>query len=188
MLSLTGLNQKSTYGLMVKRLRRCPLTAESAVRFRMGLPKKREANTSGVGFAFFVAPERNLRGNLLPSFVFASANLAEGFPLAGNGKFRKWLQAKSIWNLRGNLLPSFVNLPQGKFLPRDSRLRETANSAWGYGMITKSFWSPRGKRGLPSSVSLPQSRKTFFTKEHNSSAFLWVIRLTFPKSYYIIET
>ena len=74
---------------MVKRLRRCPLTAESAVRFRMGLPKKREANTSGVGFAFFVAPERNLRGNLLPSFVFASANLAEGFPLAGNGKFRK---------------------------------------------------------------------------------------------------
>ena len=69
MLSLTGLNQKSTYGLMVKRLRRCPLTAESAVRFRMGLPKKREANTSGVGFAFFVAPERNLRGNLLPSFV-----------------------------------------------------------------------------------------------------------------------
>ena len=25
---------------MVKRLRRCPLTAESAVRFRMGLPKK----------------------------------------------------------------------------------------------------------------------------------------------------
>ena len=75
---------------MVKRLRRCPLTAESAVRFRMGLPKKREANTSGVGFAFFVAPKRNLRGKLrLPSFVFASANLAEGFPLAGNGKFRK---------------------------------------------------------------------------------------------------
>ena len=94
MLSLTSLNQKSTYGLMVKRLRRCPLTAESAVRFRMGLPKKREANTSGVGFAFFVAPERNLRGK------------------------------------RG--LPSFVNLPQGKFLPRDSRLRETANSANDY--------------------------------------------------------
>ena len=75
---------------MVKRLRRCPLTAESAVRFRMGLPKKREANTSGVGFAFFVAPERNLRGKQgLPSFVFAPANLAEGLPLAGNGKFRK---------------------------------------------------------------------------------------------------
>ena len=103
-----------------------------------------------------------------------------------------------------------------RILPRGSRLRETANSAndykqkafgiyaanevyrrpsicrkansaWSYGMITKSFWSPRGKRGLPSSVSLPQSRKTFFTKEHNSSAFLWIIRLTFPKSYYIIE-
>ena len=79
---------------MVKRLRRCPLTAESAVRFRMGLPKKREANTSGVGFAFFVASERNLRGK------------------------------------RG--LPSFVNLPQGKFLPRGSRMRETANSANDY--------------------------------------------------------
>ena len=29
--------------------------------------------------------------------------------------------------------------------------------------------------------------RQFFTKEHNSSAFLWIIRLTFPKSYYIIE-
>ena len=255
MLSLTRLNQKSTYGLMVKRLRRCPLTAESAVRFRMGLPKKREANTSGVGFAFFVAPERNLRGKLC--------------------------------------LPSFVNLPQGKFLPRDSRLRETANSANDYKqkafeiyaatccrrssicrkanscrgapacgkrqipqmitnkkflestrqtrfavvrqfatrqipqmitikkhlkstrqttfavvrirvsescrgilscgkrqipqMITNKKYLERTRQSVSSSVSLPQSRKTFFTKEHNSSAFLWIIRLTFPKSYYIIE-
>ena len=31
-------------------------------------------------------------------------------------------------------------------------------------------------------------KNIFFTKEHNSSAFLWIIRLTFPKSYYIIET
>ena len=43
-----------------------------------------------VGVFFLVAPARNVRGKLrLPSFVFASANLAEGFPLAGNGKFRK---------------------------------------------------------------------------------------------------
>ena len=36
-------------GLMVKRLRRCPLTAESAVRFRMGLPKKNDIQ----GMSFF---------------------------------------------------------------------------------------------------------------------------------------
>ena len=76
---------------MVKRLRRCPLTAESAVRFRMGLPKKREANTSGVGFAFFVAPKRNLRGNKVAVVRIRVANLAEGFPHAGNGKFRMGL-------------------------------------------------------------------------------------------------
>ena len=143
MLSLTGLNQKSTYGLMVKRLRRCPLTAESAVRFRMGLPKKREANTSGVGFAFFVAPERNLRGNLLPSFVL---------------------------------------FPRQRILPRDSRLRETANSANDYKQ--KVF----GVRAATCFVVRQFAARQFFTKEHNSSAFLWIIRLTFPKSYYIIET
>ena len=75
---------------MVKRLRRCPLTAESAVRFRMGLPKKKTPTI--VGVFFFAAPARNVRGNLLPSFVFAPANLAEGFPLAGNGKFRMGLR------------------------------------------------------------------------------------------------
>ena len=42
-------------GLMVKRLRRCPLTAESAVRFRMGLPKK-ETTPLVVLFLFFSTP------------------------------------------------------------------------------------------------------------------------------------
>ena len=46
-------------GLMVKRLRRCPLTAESAVRFRMGLPKK-ETTPLVVLFLFFSTP---LSGN-----------------------------------------------------------------------------------------------------------------------------
>ena len=41
-------------GLMVKRLRRCPLTAESAVRFRMGLPKK--YSTTLCGAVFFCLP------------------------------------------------------------------------------------------------------------------------------------
>ena len=34
------LNKHFEYGLMVKRLRRRPLTAETGVRFPMGLPKK----------------------------------------------------------------------------------------------------------------------------------------------------
>ena len=73
---------------MVKRLRRCPLTAESAVRFRMGLPKKRNANTHW-RFAFLVAPKRNVRGNGVAVVRIRAANLAEGLPHAGNGKFRK---------------------------------------------------------------------------------------------------
>ena len=36
---------------MVKRLRRCPLTAKSAVRFRMGLPFPRQFVS---GFVFFI--------------------------------------------------------------------------------------------------------------------------------------
>ena len=65
--------------------------------------------------------------------------LAEGLPLAGNGNIPKTRNVKAwqiacpfSWrvirekSLRGNLLPSIVNLPQGKFLPRGSRLRETA--------------------------------------------------------------
>ena len=76
---------------MVKRLRRCPLTAESAVRFRMGLPKKRNANVCW-RFAFLVAPKRNVRGNRVAVVRIRVANLAEGLPLAGNGKFRMGLR------------------------------------------------------------------------------------------------
>lgn len=143
MLSLTGLNQKSTYGLMVKRLRRCPLTAESAVRFRMGLPKKREANTSGVGFAFFVAPERNLRGNLLPSFVFAPANLAEGFPHAGNGKFRM--------ELRYDYKKFLESARQTRFaVVRQFAARQIPQ------MITNKKYLERTRQSVSSFVNLPQ--------------------------------
>ncbi len=85
---------------MVKRLRRCPLTAESAVRFRMGLPKK-ETTPPVVLFLFFSTP---LRGNdaatCLPSFVFASANFAVVLRFTEVEKIRKSMQtetATSAW-------------------------------------------------------------------------------------------
>ena len=55
-------------GLMVKRLRRCPLTAESAVRFRMGLPKKIQHHLVWCCI-FLYAPKRNDAATCLPSFV-----------------------------------------------------------------------------------------------------------------------
>ena len=44
------------FGLMVKRLRRSPLKAESGVRVSVGLPNKLKANPFplGDGFAFIV--------------------------------------------------------------------------------------------------------------------------------------
>lgn len=143
MLSLTGLNQKSTYGLMVKRLRRCPLTAESAVRFRMGLPKKREANTSGVGFAFFVAPKRNVRGNKVAVVRIRVSESCRGIPACGKRQIPQMITSKK-------------------------HLKSTRQTMFA---VVRQF-----------------AARQFFTKEHNSSAFLWIIRLTFPKSYYIIET
>ena len=167
---------------MVKRLRRCPLTAESAVRFRMGLPKKREANTSGVGFAFFVAPERNLRGNLLPSFVL--------FPrqriLPRDSRLRETANSANDYKQKAFEIYAATccrrSYSRQRILPRDSRLRETANSANDYKQ--KVF----GVRAATCFVVRQFAARQFFTKEHNSSAFLWIIRLTFPKSYYIIET
>ena len=148
MLSLTGLNQKSTYGLMVKRLRRCPLTAESAVRFRMGLPKKRRQRLLA---SFFCSPckertrQRSCRRSysrqrILPrgSRLRETANSANDYKQKVFGTYAATCCRRSYSRQR--------------ILPRGSRMRETANSAWGYGMITKSFWSPRGKRGLPSFV------------------------------------
>ena len=171
MLSLTGLNQKSTYGLMVKRLRRCPLTAESAVRFRMGLPKKE--TPTHVGVSFFAAPARNVRGKLrLPSFVFASANLAEGLPLAGNGKFRMGLRYDYKKFLESARQTTFAVVRQfaARQIPQ---------------MITNKKYLERTRQLV--AVVRQFAARQFFTKEHNSSAFLWIIRLTFPKSYYIIE-
>ena len=79
---------------MVKRLRRCPLTAESAVRFRMGLPKKREANTSGVGFAFFVAPKRNVRGNGVAVVRIRASESCRGAPACGKRQIPQMITNK----------------------------------------------------------------------------------------------
>ena len=139
-------------GLMVKRLRRCPLTAESAVRFRMGLPKK-ETTPLVVLFLFFSTP---LRGNdaatCLPSFVnLRKQILAEELRFTKVKSFRKSMQtetATSAWGYillrcvkrRGNLLPTFVNLRKqilavGSHRPHlyfpISYIWETATSAWG---------------------------------------------------------
>ena len=93
-------------GLMVKRLRRCPLTAESAVRFRMGLPKK-ETTPLVVLFLFFSTP---LRGNdaatCLPSFV----------------------------NLRKQILAEELRFTRVKSF-RKGMQTETATSAWGYTLL-----------------------------------------------------
>ena len=85
-------------GLMVKRLRRCPLTAESAVRFRMGLPKKYSTTLCGTVF-FYMPLSGNDAATCLPSFVFASANFAVGshcphfcFPVS-----YIWETATSAW-------------------------------------------------------------------------------------------
>ncbi len=142
MLSLTSLNQKSTYGLMVKRLRRCPLTAESAVRFRMGLPKKRNANVCW-RFAFLVAPKRNVRGNGVAVVRIRVSESCRGAPACGKRQ-----------------------IPQ--MITNKKHLESTRKTTFA---VVRQF-----------------AARQFFTKEHNSSAFLWVIRLTFPKSYYIIET
>ena len=103
---------------MVKRLRRCPLTAESAVRFRMGLPKK--YSTTLCGAVFFCMPlSGNDAATCLPSFV----NLRKQILAVGSHRPHFcfpvsyiWETATSAWGcilLRcvkrcGNLLPSFV--------------------------------------------------------------------------------
>ena len=123
-------------GLMVKRLRRCPLTAESAVRFRMGLPKK-ETTPLVVLFLFFSTP---LRGNdaatCLPSFV----NLRKQILAVGSHRPHFcfpvsyiWETATSAWGyvlLRcaettRQLVCRRSSICVSKFLPRDSVLRRS---------------------------------------------------------------
>ena len=89
-------------GLMVKRLRRCPLTAESAVRFRMGLPKKNDI--PWMSFFFWYTPKRKRRGNLLLSFVFASANFAVVLRFTEVEKIRKGMQTETAISAWGYIL------------------------------------------------------------------------------------
>ena len=116
---------------------------------------KGHANGNGnfrMGLYYFVARKR--RGNLLPSFVFASANFAVGshrphfcFPVS-----YIWETATSAWgyitSLRGNdaatCLPSFVfasaNFAVVLRFTEFEKIRkgmqtETATSAWGYTLL-----------------------------------------------------
>ncbi len=89
-------------GLMVKRLRRCPLTAESAVRFRMGLPKKNDI--PWMSFFFWYTPKRNDAATCLPSFVFASANFAVVLRFTEVEKIRKGMQTETATSAWGYIL------------------------------------------------------------------------------------
>ena len=113
-------------GLMVKRLRRCPLTAESAVRFRMGLPKKNDI--PWMSFFFWYTPERKRRGNLFAVVrQFAQANSCRGTPFYegqkfpkkhanGNGNFRMGLHTSSVRETTRQLV-AVVRICVSKFLP-----------------------------------------------------------------------
>ena len=78
-------------GLMVKRLRRCPLTAESAVRFRMGLPKKNDI--PWMSFFFWYTPKRNDAATCLPSFV----NLRKQILAVGSHRPHLYFPIGYIW-------------------------------------------------------------------------------------------
>ena len=138
-------------GLMVKRLRRCPLTAESAVRFRMGLPKKIQHHLVWCCI-FLYAPARKRRGNLLPSFV----NLRKQILAVGSHRPHLyfpisyiWETATSAWGdttsvrettrqlvcrrsyLRKQILAEELRFTKVKSF-RKGIQTETATSAWGY--------------------------------------------------------
>ena len=88
---------------MVKRLRRCPLTAESAVRFRMGLPKKNDI--PGMSFFFWYTPKRNDAATCLPSFVnLRKQILAEELRFTKVKSFRKGMQTETATSAWGYVL------------------------------------------------------------------------------------
>ena len=90
-------------GLMVKRLRRCPLTAESAVRFRMGLPKKNDI--PWMSFFFWYTPKRNDAATCLPSFVnLRKQILAEELRFTKVKSFRKGMQTETATSAWGYVL------------------------------------------------------------------------------------
>ena len=83
--------------------------------------------------SFFCALSRE---SALGSSIWQSRILAEGLPLAGNGKFPYLILAKAIIGILHSVFfgilsresPSVRQYGKAVFLPRDSRLRETANS------------------------------------------------------------
>ena len=123
---------------MVKRLRRCPLTAESAVRFRMGLPKK--SDIPWMSFFFWYIPKRKRRGNLLPSFVnLRKQILAVVLRFTEVEKIRMDMQTETATSAWGYILLRCAETTRqlvcrrssicaSKFLPRNSVLRKSRKS------------------------------------------------------------
>ena len=118
-------------GLMVKRLRRCPLTAESAVRFRMGLPKK--YSTTLCGAVFFCMPLSGTTRQLVAVVrQFAQANSCRRLPSPalilsyqlhmGNGNFRMGLHTSSVRETTRQLVCRRSYLRQ-QILPSMSRFK-----------------------------------------------------------------
>ena len=136
-------------GLMVKRLRRCPLTAESAVRFRMGLPKK--YSTTLCGAVFFCMPLSGTTRQLVAVVRICVSKFCRRLPSPallpscrlhmGNGNFRMGRYYFGARNDAATCLPSFVfasaNFAVVLRFTEVKKIRkgmqtETAISAWGY--------------------------------------------------------
>ena len=88
---------------MVKRLRRCPLTAESAVRFRMGLPKK--YSTTLCGAVFFCMPLSGTTRQLVCRRSYLRKQiLAEELRFTKVKSFRKSMQTETATSAWGYIL------------------------------------------------------------------------------------
>ena len=113
-------------GLMVKRLRRCPLTAESAVRFRMGLPKK-ETTPLVVLFLFFSTPLSGTTRQLVAVVRICVSKFCRRLPSPalllsrqlhmGNGNFRMGLHTSSVRGTTRQLVCRRSSICASKFLP-----------------------------------------------------------------------
>ena len=121
-------------GLMVKRLRRCPLTAESAVRFRMGLPKK--YSTTLCGAVFFCLPLSGTTRQLVAVVRICVSKFCRSSPFYGsrenpkghangNGNFRMGLHTSSVCETTRQLVCRRSSICASKFLPRNSVLRRS---------------------------------------------------------------
>lgn len=98
---------------MVKRLRRCPLTAESAVRFRMGLPKK--YSTTLCGAVFFCMPLSGTTRQLVAVVRICVSKFCRSSPFYGSQKFLKG-HANGNGNFRMGLYYFVAQKKLGNFI------------------------------------------------------------------------